>query len=134
MCLLPFVATCVNFQPSMASLTNSKQNPKSEARNPKQTRSQINLKSEKFQTLNSHEAHLVFCIWYYLNLFRISDFVLRVFVLFSCAFFIVRAFKYHKAVLQFYGCGDNTTAAMHFVHGRIKNNTNSIASVSKLNM
>jgi hypothetical protein len=91
----------------------------------------MNLKSEKFQTLNSHEARFGFCIWYYLNLFRISDFVLRVFVFLRVAYL---AFIYHKPMLSFYGRPGDAMACMHLVHGRIKNKTNSIASVSKLNM
>jgi hypothetical protein len=53
-------------------------NPKSEYRNSKQTQIQINPKPEKIQ--NSNPKHLVwnFLTFEHLDLFRISDFVLRI--------------------------------------------------------
>jgi hypothetical protein len=54
-------------------------NPKSEYRNSKQTESQMNPNAEKIQ--NTNPKHLVwnFLIFEHLDLFRISDFVLRIF-------------------------------------------------------
>src|SRR6266545_6058146 len=57
----------------------SSRNPKSEAPNPKQTQRQINLKSGKSKTPNPTEAGLGFYLFCSLKLFRISDFVLRIF-------------------------------------------------------
>jgi len=41
-----------------------RQNPKSEYRNPKQTQSQLNLKTEKSKTLNPKEAYLEFDLFW----------------------------------------------------------------------
>src|SRR6266540_6184579 len=57
----------------------SSRNSKSEAPNPKQTQRQINLKSGKSKTPNPTEAGLGFYLFCSLKLFRISDFVLRIF-------------------------------------------------------
>jgi hypothetical protein len=52
-----------------------KQNPKSEYRNPKQT------ETRKTKIQNPKRARLEFSDFDHLNLFRISDFVLRIFFL-----------------------------------------------------
>jgi len=60
--------------------TSLKQNPKSEYRNPKQTNSQINPKSKKFQNPEFDASRLEHCSFFdHLELFRISDFEFRVF-------------------------------------------------------
>ena len=49
-------------------------NPKSKYRNPKQTLKRINFKNPK----TSDTGHFEFCTFGHLNLFRISDFELRI--------------------------------------------------------
>jgi hypothetical protein len=59
-------------------------NPKSEYRNSKRTYSQINLKNGKSKTLNSNPpvwSIAVVLFFIILDLFRVSNFVLRIFVL-----------------------------------------------------
>ena len=64
-----------DFKKVSLAKTPVKQNPKSEYRNPKQTGSQINLKSGKSKALNPNEASFEF---YYFWLFEfVSDFGFR---------------------------------------------------------
>jgi hypothetical protein len=74
------------------AITN--QNPKSEYPNPKQTGSPINPKLEKF---SNPEADLglfrIFRCFDHLNLFRISDFELRIFFHFLAHFASLRESK-----------------------------------------
>jgi len=60
------------------------QNPKSEYRNPKQT---LRQKSQIGKSKNTEAVKLVLNLTYFghLNLFRISDFVLRIFPGIPCA-------------------------------------------------
>src|SRR2546426_7507088 len=66
-------------RPERCRRTTSETNPKSEYRNPKQTQSQINLKSGKSKTPNP-KGVWNFTYFGHLILFRISDFVLRIFL------------------------------------------------------
>ena len=53
-------------------------NPKSECRNPKQTQIQMNPKHEKIQNINPKHQVWNFLTFEHLDLFRISDLVLRI--------------------------------------------------------